>query len=141
MVDGTLTSETALVYTTPQEAYSRSAIDLASLRDSHALARRELPHTEGYALLSEATDLGGHVWQTAMGDDARDIDSSALEVADLVRRDPSSYRLLLDDVRAGRPWPLEVISLTTEFGYARRIATAKHAYDLLRSALETDRSG
>ncbi len=131
----TLRSETALVYTTPQGTYWPDDHTGQSLRDASAVARQHQSAAEHLTRVSEAHELGLRIIQITRGSGWTRLLRSARAVADLVLGDPS-FRTLLEDARAGRPWPPAVVTTTGPRGAPLPSAVAKRAYDLIRSTAE-----
>ncbi|WP_433180110.1 protein-glutamine glutaminase family protein [Actinoallomurus sp. CA-150999] len=136
IVDGLLGnhmgSDTAMVYTTPREIYYPNQKPIGSLHEADGYAHTNQETIEGYARVSEARELGNHIRQAAAAHGWLHISSSAKAIADTVRNDPA-FRMLLDDVRAGRPWPPDVTSIAGTLDMPLRVVVAKRAYDILSS--------
>ncbi|GLY83635.1 protein-glutamine glutaminase family protein [Actinoallomurus iriomotensis] len=126
-------SETALVLTTPRETYW-AGNPAQTLRHAEASSMTNQAKVENFARVSEARELGNRLRYTAYTNGPARSEASVHELAYAVANDPS-FRMLLADVRAGRDWPPDVLLGVGSADFGLRATIAKHAYDMLRSAM------
>ncbi|MCW2858521.1 MAG: hypothetical protein JWP48_229 [Actinoallomurus sp.] len=134
IVDGLLgrqvTSSTGLVYTTPRENYWPNAPMDLTLRHAAGEAHWNQARIEQYARVSEARDLGNHIEYSAYSNGPQRLDAAANQIAHKIIEDPA-YRMLLDDARAGRQWPPDVVSTGDPGSMALRVEVAQRAYNMV----------
>jgi hypothetical protein len=128
---GRVHSETALVLTTPRDTYWVGN-PVHTLRDAEASSMTNQARMEDYARVSEARELGNRLRYSAYTNGPARSEAAVREIAYAVSNDPA-FRMLLADVRAGRPWPPDVLLNVGQENVALRADIAKRAYDMLRA--------
>ena len=130
MVNWRVGSGTALVYPAPRETYTPTLVQ-PTFRAADMVSQASQARIEEFARISEARELGNHIWSDAYRQGPSEFDAVVAETVRKVSTDPA-FRMLLADARAGRPWPPDVTSIGGTQDMAVRIQIAKRVYDTLR---------